>query len=71
MDALRFSPILSRGSNNDTIRKNTNVYTIKYRIKELKKFCYENSVIKNPDIQEFFRTAVPYPYTPFQFCRGK
>ena len=51
MNTLRFSLKLSQGRSNDAVRKCANTSTI-----EDANYWYKNSVIKNPDIQEFVRT---------------
>lgn len=60
MNALRFALNLSQRTSDDTVRKYANVSNIKDTVKELAKSWYKNSVVKNPDIQGFDRTAQAY-----------
>lgn len=53
MNALSFALKLSQGRSNDAVRKCANISTIKDA-----NYWYKNSVIKNPDIQEFVSTDV-------------
>ena len=69
MNALRVASNLSRSTNNDIVRRCTNVSTIKDRIKELVKSLYENSMINNSDIQKFVRVDIAYPSMPLVFTK--